>query len=105
MKDFEKNCLNDDIRNALVKNGGRKDVNTNVFILSEAELNENLNDLEADSTTQLEEREVEAQKNGLDKPELKDEDYVDYQEKFEEDIDKDKEAQENGAKRNIRYLD
>ena len=65
LKDFEKNCLNDDIRNALVKNGGRKDVNTNVFILSEAELNENLNDLEADSTTQLEEREVEAQKNGF----------------------------------------
>lgn len=54
---------------------------------------------------QMEKDMEEAQKNGLDKPELKDEDYVDYQEKFEEDIDKDKEAQENGAKRNIRYLD
>ena len=54
---------------------------------------------------QMEKDMEEAQKNGLDKPELKDKDYVDYQEKFEEDINKDKEAQENGAKRNIKYLD
>ena len=59
LKRFERNAFDEEIRKMFVKNGNRFDVSTNVFFLSEDEIKKFLgNNVEADATPQLEEREV-----------------------------------------------